>query len=246
MEITNFKKLATEFTIFSPTTQNLLNVDHLFPFHWKLLLNYFSRPLHSAARDGSTIRCPATPLSVFIWCRTRAEPDGTRAETTFRLSPKRTSPFKSAGSSVQSTAGSRGVRISVSNAGYTTFRGRVRVLATHSIRQFPLHFPSPASPCATTFRTQYTSVFFSRDTIHRSVSTHFLARGRISWLVVVLLASKAVRVPGIKQRPTHVNRNALLFFLSQKWLIMRGISESWIRGMGRDVTVTCRDSVRCE
>ena len=27
----------------------------------------------------------------------RAEPDGTRAETTFRLSPKRTSPFKSAG-----------------------------------------------------------------------------------------------------------------------------------------------------
>ena len=60
-------------------------------------------------------------------CIARAEPDGTRAETTFRLSPKRTSPFKSAGESVQSTAGSRGVRISVSNAGYTTFRGRVRV-----------------------------------------------------------------------------------------------------------------------
>ena len=88
--------------------------------------------------------------------RARVEPDGTRAETTFRLSPKRTSPIKSAGESVQSTAGSRGVRISVSNAGYTTFRGRVRVLATHSIRQFTLHFPSRASPCATTFRTQYT------------------------------------------------------------------------------------------
>ena len=43
--------------------------------------------------------------------------DGTRAETTFRLSPKRTSPFKSAGTSVQSTAGSRGVRIILSNAG---------------------------------------------------------------------------------------------------------------------------------
>ena len=86
--------------------------------------------------------------------RARAEPDGTRAETRFRLSPKRTSPFKSAGESVQSTAGSRDVRISVSNAGYTTFRGRVRVLATHSIRQFPLHFLSRASPCATTFRTQ--------------------------------------------------------------------------------------------
>ena len=70
--------------------------------------------------------------------RARAEPDGTRAETTFRLSPKRTSPFKSAGESVQSTAGSRGVRISVTNAGYTTSRSRVRVLATNSIRQFPL------------------------------------------------------------------------------------------------------------
>ena len=91
-------------------------------------------------------------------CRARAEPDGTRAETRFRLSPKRTSPFKSAGESVQSTAGSRGVRISVSNAGYTTLRGRVRVLATHSIRQFPLHFPYRASPCAIRFRTQYTTL----------------------------------------------------------------------------------------
>ena len=85
--------------------------------------------------------------------RARAEPDGTRAETTFRLSPKQTSPFKSSGESVQSSAGNRVVRISVSNAGYTTFRSRVRVLATHSIRQFALHFPSRASPCATTFRT---------------------------------------------------------------------------------------------
>jgi len=47
----------------------------------------------------------------------RLKRDGTRAETRFRLSPKRTSPFKSAGASVQSTAGSRGVRISVSKAG---------------------------------------------------------------------------------------------------------------------------------
>ena len=48
------------------------------------------------------------------------------------------------------------LRISVSNAGYTMLRGRVRVLATHSIRQFPLHFPARASRCAITFRTQYT------------------------------------------------------------------------------------------
>jgi hypothetical protein len=52
--------------------------------------------------------------------------DGSRAETIFLLSEKRASPFKSAGSSVQSTTGSRGVRISGSNAGYTMFRGSVK------------------------------------------------------------------------------------------------------------------------
>ena len=52
--------------------------------------------------------------------------DGTRAETRFHLSAKRTSPFKSARASVQSTTGSRGVRISGSNAGYTMSRGSVK------------------------------------------------------------------------------------------------------------------------
>jgi hypothetical protein len=92
--------------------------------------------------------------------RVRLKRDGTRAETRLRLSAKRTSPFKSAGASVQSTAGSRGVRISVSNVGYTTFRGSVRVLATHSIRQFPLHFPLRAAPCAIRFQTQSTGNLF--------------------------------------------------------------------------------------
>ena len=32
-----------------------------------------------------------------------------------------------------------------------------RVLATHSIRQFPLHFPSRASPCAITFQLDCTA-----------------------------------------------------------------------------------------
>jgi len=53
----------------------------------------------------------------------RLKRDGTCAETRFGLSAKRTSQFKLAGrgESVQSTAGSRGVRISGSNAGYTVF-----------------------------------------------------------------------------------------------------------------------------
>jgi len=88
--------------------------------------------------------------------RLRLKRDGTHTETRFRLLPKRMSPFKSAGASVQSSAGSRGASISSSNARYTTFQGNVRVLATHSIRQFPLHFPSHASPCAIRFRTHST------------------------------------------------------------------------------------------
>jgi len=54
----------------------------------------------------------ANPCSI-----ARAERDGTRAETRLLLSPKRTSPFNWVGTSVQSTAGSRVVRISLSNAG---------------------------------------------------------------------------------------------------------------------------------
>ena len=112
----------------------------------------------------------ATTTTTTTTTRARAEPDGTCAETSFRLSPKRTSPFKSAVASVQSTTGNRGVRISVNNAGYTTSRGRVRVLATHSIRQFPFHFPSRASPCATTFRTQYTTTYLLTYLVHGAES----------------------------------------------------------------------------
>ena len=78
--------------------------------------------------------------------RQRLKRDGTRAETRFRLSSKRTSPFKSAGASVQWTAGSRGVRISGSNAGYTMFRGSVKST------DYPLHSPVSPSlplPCVT-------------------------------------------------------------------------------------------------
>jgi len=49
--------------------------------------------------------------------RAETQPDGTRAETIFGFPAKRTSPFISAGLSVQSAAGSRGLRISGSNAG---------------------------------------------------------------------------------------------------------------------------------
>ena len=84
--------------------------------------------------------------------------DGTRAETRFRLSAKRTSPFKSAGASVQSTTDSRVVRISGINAGYTMFRGSVKGTG------YPLHSPVSPSlplPCVTACHHIWTGVYLS-------------------------------------------------------------------------------------
>jgi hypothetical protein len=86
----------------------------------------------------------------------RLKCDGTRAETRFRLSGKRTSSFQSAGASVQSTTGNRGARISGSNAGYTMFRGSVKGTG------HPLHSPvSPSLPlsCVTVCHHISTGVY---------------------------------------------------------------------------------------
>ena len=64
-----------------------------------------------------SLLCSALTAGVLPIRRAHTERDGTRAETRFGFPAKRTSPFISAGVSVQSAAGSRGVRISGSNAG---------------------------------------------------------------------------------------------------------------------------------
>jgi len=99
---------------------------------------------------------PALPLGKKP-CRGQLKCDGTYAETSIRLSAKRTSPFKSAGASVQSTTGSRGVRISGSNAGYTMFRGSVKGTGYSLHSPVSPSFPLPASPCAITFQLESTS-----------------------------------------------------------------------------------------
>jgi hypothetical protein len=89
--------------------------------------------------------------------------DGTRAEAIFLLSEKRTSPFKCAEASVQSTTGSRDVRISGSNAGYTMFRGSVKGTG------YPLHSPVSPSlllPCVTVCHNISTGVYILLDGIH--------------------------------------------------------------------------------
>jgi hypothetical protein len=73
----------------------------------------------------------------------------------FVFSAKRTSPFKSAGVRQFSRLLADEVCASVVVMLDTPCSELVwRVLATHSIHQFHLHFPSRASSCAITFQTQ--------------------------------------------------------------------------------------------
>ena len=98
--------------------------------------------------------------------------DGTRAETRFRLSEKRTSPFKSARASVQSTTGSRGVRISGTNAGYTTFRVSVKSTG------YPLHSPVSPSlplPCVTVCHHISTGLYLVRIYIRTDINTRSIS-----------------------------------------------------------------------
>ena len=100
--------------------------------------------------------------------RLRLKCDGTRAETRFRLSAKRTSPLEA---SVQSTTGSRGVRISGSNAGYTMFRRSVKSTS------YPLHSPVSSSlplPCVTVCHHVLTGLYqwlFTQTDFQISLST---------------------------------------------------------------------------
>jgi len=64
------------------------------------------------------------------------------------------------------------------------------VLATHSIRQFPLHFPSCASSCAITFQLDCT--------IYYSSTTPIVARTRLKFTLNILcLACYYLSVPWI-------------------------------------------------
>ena len=140
----------------------------------------------------------------WITCfRQRLKCDGTRAETRFRLSAKRTNPFKSAGERQFSRLLTSELYASAIVMLDTSCSEVVwRVLATHCIRQFPLHFPSlrhrvPSHfnwslpsisvrpyPCLTTSGTHITSLL--RPMILPSVSClalqnvpHYLINGTI-------------------------------------------------------------------
>jgi len=108
-----------------------------------LLSNHF---LSAWFQILTLLGCYTAQIGSYQRFRGHLKCDFARAETRLRLSAKRAIPFKSAGASVQLTTGSRGVRISGSNAGYTMFRDSVKGTG------YPLYspvFPSFPLPCVT-------------------------------------------------------------------------------------------------
>jgi len=87
--------------------------------------------------------------------------DGTRGEPRFRLSAKRTSPFKSAvGGQFSRLLAAEVCASTVVMLDTPCSEVVWRVQATHSIHQVTLHFPYRASPCAITFQMESTSFVF--------------------------------------------------------------------------------------
>ena len=140
---------------------------------------------------------PPSPFGVNAWyVRLRLKCDGTRAETRFRLSAKRTSSFKSAGASVQSTNGSRGVRISGTNARYTMFRGSVKSTG------YPLHSPvchSLPLPCVTVCHLISTGLHF-----HCTVSQVICNIFKHRLLAILLFKSRNCPKYNVKYWITHM------------------------------------------
>ena len=108
-------------------TVHLLKWRWIYVVHFALNGKCYGFELKKVS-SGLSMKMYRNVFCLLTWgmthCRLRLKCDRTRAETGFRLSGKRTSPFKSAVASVQSTTGSRSVRISSSNdsnAQYTIF-----------------------------------------------------------------------------------------------------------------------------
>jgi hypothetical protein len=118
------------------------------------------------------------------WGRGQLKCDGTCAETRFRLSAKRTSPFKSARTSVQSTTGIRGVRISGSNLGYTMFRGSAKgtCYPLHSSVSPPVRYRVPSHFNWTLQHSPYLptslSHFQTSESFERNLVFEFYAKGK--------------------------------------------------------------------
>ena len=128
-----------------PCPQNFISL-----FGWMEWRSRFTdRVMAGQPREGGSFhgtgssRASTPAVSPKLAGRGQLKCDGTRAETRFLLSAKRTSPFNMAGGRQFTRLLATEVCASAVVMLDTPCSEAVwRVLATHSIRLFPLHFPS--------------------------------------------------------------------------------------------------------
>jgi hypothetical protein len=134
-----------DFHLVSANKQVAISVWHM-PVVLCTVLNSWSQ--FHLVPDSKHVAVSLSHIPVAV-SRLRLKCDGTREETRFHLSPKRTSPFKSAGVSVQSTAGRRAVHISLQGL-YCSCKP---VFCSHvTLTGYPLHSLVSSSlflPCVT-------------------------------------------------------------------------------------------------
>jgi hypothetical protein len=131
------------------------NIDwHLTTFRRNVL------PPHSASKSLIRVKGEAKPsseTSIIIYqskcCRLHLKRDGTRAETRFRLSEKPTVHLNRRGRQFRRLLAAEVCASAVVMLDTPCSEVVWRVLATHSVRQFTLHFPSRASSCVIRFQT---------------------------------------------------------------------------------------------
>jgi len=140
--------------------------------------------------------------------------DSTRTETRFRLSAKRTSPFKSLGALVQSTTVSRGTCMCISgsngsNAGYTIFQGSVK--STVYLLHSPVS-PSLPLPCVTVCHHISTGVYWGkRPGLEDDRPTSFSAKIKHEWICTSAAPYGFVTFTGTTLSYSHLD------FWSRRW-----------------------------
>jgi len=90
-----------------------------------------------------------------------------------------------------------------------------RVLATHSIRQFPLHFPSRASPCAIRFQTHSNNVWLLGRAAQRGTATPQPSRA-------MQLAAPGPQLDQSRAATNHSALPASLSRTSKRYIFARG------------------------
>jgi hypothetical protein len=130
-----------------------------------------------------------------------------------------------------------------------------RVLATHSIRQFPLHFPSRASRYAITFQLDSTDYELPEDEWHNSVETCSSSVIRSSiincqWIVHFLVHCAKLKKPQdvvsqLRTQTCRVQQRCLQFCGSQSGLKRRSVNiDSPTSSLNVTVLAVLRNTVK--